>query len=54
VGLSATILAPLLAGFLYAQEPEWMYPVSILFIAVALAINARFVLRRYTYANQLT
>ncbi len=38
----ATILAPLLAGYLYTRNPSWTYSFSILVILVSLAASARF------------
>lgn len=42
VGASATILAPLLAGYLYSRRPSWMYLLSAGFILVSLLASARF------------
>ena len=38
----AVILAPLLAGYLYKQEPTWMYVLGILFIGLSLIASARY------------
>lgn len=42
VSSTATILTPVLAGFLYAQEPVWIYIASIGLILVSILVSARF------------
>lgn len=42
VSSTATILAPILAGFLYAREPMWIYIASIGLIVVSILVSARF------------
>jgi predicted MFS family arabinose efflux permease len=42
VSSTATILAPVLAGFLYAREPVWIYVASIGLIIVSILVSARF------------
>ena len=42
VSSTATILAPILAGFLYARAPVWIYIASIGFIVISILVSARF------------
>jgi len=42
ISSTATILAPILAGFLYAREPMWIYIASIGLIVVSILFSARF------------
>jgi MFS family permease len=42
VSSTATILAPVLAGFLYAREPVWIYITSIGLIVLSILVGARF------------
>ncbi len=39
------ILAPLLAGFLYAKNPESIYQVTIILVGVILILNALILFR---------
>jgi MFS family permease len=41
----AVVLAPLLAGILYAHNPEWIYAVSLPGIALALLLTKIFLPR---------
>jgi DHA1 family multidrug resistance protein-like MFS transporter len=43
----AVVLAPILAGYLYQMNPGWMYPVSLVLIAVTLIVS-----RIYLVAHQ--
>lgn len=40
--LTATILAPPIAGFLYTQNPELMYPISLLAVIATLLLSFRY------------
>ena len=42
VSSTATILAPILAGFLYARAPTWIYIASIGLIVISILVSARF------------
>jgi predicted MFS family arabinose efflux permease len=42
VAALATILAPLLAGYLYTRNPIWIYSVSVIVTIISLAASARF------------
>ncbi len=42
VSSTATILAPILAGFLYARVPVWIYVTSIGLIVISILVSARF------------
>ena len=39
---SAVMIAPPLAGLIYAQNPVWIYPISIVLIAAALLVSILF------------
>jgi hypothetical protein len=39
---TANILVPVLAGILYAQSPEIIYPISLVLIAISIAANAAY------------
>jgi len=45
VNSSAFILAPLLAGILYNQNPAWLYPVSLGFLGLSLLVSGLFLWR---------
>ncbi len=45
VGASAIILAPLLAGWIYEQNPEWVYPTGLSLIVVSVLVSLVFVSR---------
>ena len=42
ISSTATILAPILAGFLYARAPVWIYIASIGFIVISILVSAHF------------
>lgn len=42
VGGTAVILAPLLAGYLYTQQPTWMFALSAGLIGISILVSARF------------
>jgi len=42
VGGIAVILAPLLAGYLYTQQPSWMFALSAGLIGISILVSARF------------
>ncbi len=44
VGSSAGMVAPVLAGWLYEQNPTWIYPAGLAFIILSLAVSANHVL----------
>jgi MFS family permease len=48
ISSSATILVPVLAGFLYARNPEWIFPVSLILITISIAIGVAFLYTRST------
>lgn len=48
ISSSATILVPVLAGFLYARNPEWIFPVSLILITISIAIGVAFLYSRST------
>ncbi len=51
VNAAATILAPVLAGVLYNQNPVWMFPASLLCLVVAAIITVRFTTQSSTPAE---
>lgn len=46
VSMLATVIAPPIAGFLFKQNPVWMYPVSLVMIVLSLALSFRFLHHR--------
>jgi hypothetical protein len=46
VGASGLILAPPIAGWLYSNNPESIYPVGIVFILIAIVVTALFTPRQ--------
>jgi MFS family permease len=46
VGLLATVIAPPIAGMLYARNPMWMYPAGIFLIAIGTTLAWRFLMSR--------
>jgi hypothetical protein len=46
VASSATILVPILAGFLYARNPEWIFSVSLILISISIACSVVFLYTR--------
>lgn len=50
VGSIATILAPLLAGFLFNIKPELMYAYSVVLIIVSITISSFFMLRKPAFS----
>jgi MFS family permease len=42
VGGTAVVLAPLLAGYLYTQQPSWMFALSAGLIGISILVSARF------------
>jgi MFS family permease len=51
---TANILVPVLAGFLYAQSPEIIYPISLVLIAISIAANAAYLYSRHALKAQPT
>jgi MFS family permease len=47
-----SILAPLLAGYLYTQDPVSVYPVSLAFIVIAILVSLLFAPRDTVISNQ--
>lgn len=46
VAMLATVIAPPIAGFLFKQNPVWMYPVSLVLIAISLGTSLQFLHHR--------
>lgn len=53
IASSANILVPVLAGFLYARNPEWIFPVSLILIAISIASSAAFLYSRSTTQKEI-
>jgi MFS family permease len=49
----ATVIAPPIAGFLYARNPSWMFPVSIVLIALTVLLSLRFSPQSMNQASDL-
>jgi MFS family permease len=54
VGGTAVILAPILAGYLYTQQPSWMFALSAGLIGVSLLVSARFSPAQQTTPDQIS
>lgn len=53
IASSANILVPVLAGFLYARNPEWIFPISLILIAISIASSAAFLYSRSTTQKEI-
>jgi hypothetical protein len=42
VGGIAVILAPVLAGYLYTEQPSWMFALSAGLVGISILVSARF------------
>jgi MFS family permease len=42
VGGTAVIMAPILAGYLYTQQPAWMFALSAGLIVISILVSARY------------
>lgn len=51
---SATVLAPLLAGYLYTQQPTWIFALSAGLIGISLLVSARFSPAQQTTPDQIS
>lgn len=51
---TATVLAPLLAGYLYTQQPTWIFALSAGLIGISLLVSARFSPAQQTTPDQIT
>ena len=51
---TATVLAPLLAGYLYTQQPTWMFALSAGLIGISLLVSARFSPAQQTTPEQIS
>ncbi|NUM49137.1 MAG: MFS transporter [Anaerolineales bacterium] len=51
VALLATVIAPPIAGFLFEQNPLWMYPVSLGLIGMGLVLSFRFLFASHPKKN---
>jgi MFS family permease len=51
---TATVLAPLLAGYLYTQQPTWMFALSAGLIGISLLVSARFSPAQQTTPDQIS
>jgi len=53
VGGTAVIMAPILAGYLYTQQPAWMFALSAGLIVISILVSARFSPAQHT-ASELS
>lgn len=51
---TATVLAPLLAGYLYTQQPTWIFALSAGLIGISLLVSARFSPAQQTTPDQIS
>jgi MFS family permease len=51
---TAVILAPLLSGYLYTQQPTWMFALSAGLIGISLLVSARFSPARQAMSDQIS
>ena len=51
---TATVLAPLLAGYLYTQQPAWIFALSAGLIGISLLVSARFSPAQQTTPDQIS
>lgn len=51
---TATVLAPLLAGYLYTQQPTWIFALSVGLIGISLLVSARFSPAQQTTPDQIS
>jgi MFS family permease len=50
---SANILVPVLAGFLYTRNPDWIFAVALVLIAVSITVNAVFLYLRSSTPHEV-